>query len=60
MTRTSSICSWGRIINGGAWLKHGECRVGVLLRDLDVVEHWTRKAENGEFEWVGLVAAALD
>jgi hypothetical protein len=22
----------------------------VILRDLDVVEHWTRKAENGEFE----------
>jgi hypothetical protein len=42
--------AWGRIMNGGAWLKRGSVRVDVLLRDLDVVEHWTRRAERGEFE----------
>lgn len=42
--------SWGRIMNGGAWLTCGDQKVDVLLRDLDVVEHWTRRAESGEFE----------
>jgi hypothetical protein len=42
--------SWGRVMNGGAWLQCGGERVDVILRDLDVVEHWTRRAENGEFE----------
>lgn len=42
--------SWGRIMNGGAWLTHGGEKIDVILRDLDVVEHWTRCAENGEYE----------
>jgi len=42
--------SWGRLMNGGAWLRCGEHKVDVLLRDLDVVEHWTARAEQGEFE----------
>jgi len=42
--------SWGRVMNGGAWLQCGGEKVDVLLRDLDVVEHWTRRAEKGEFE----------
>ena len=42
--------SWGRIMNGGAWLRRGDEKVDVILRDLDVVGHWTRRAENGEFE----------
>jgi hypothetical protein len=42
--------SWGRVMNGGAWLRCGDEKVDVILRDLDVVEHWTRCAENGEFE----------
>ena len=42
--------SWGRVMNGGAWLRYGGEKVDVLLRDLDVVEHWTRHAEEGEFE----------
>lgn len=42
--------SWGRLMNGGAWLRCGGERVDVILRDLDVVEHWSRRAENGEFE----------
>lgn len=42
--------SWGRIMNGGAWLQHGGHRVDVLLRDLDVVESWMRRAGDGEFE----------
>src|SRR4029450_6124450 len=41
--------SWGRLMNGGAWLRCGGEKVDVILRDLDVVEHWTRHAENGEF-----------
>ena len=27
----------------------GESKVDVLLRDLDVVEYWTRRAQEGEF-----------
>ena len=42
--------SWGRLMNGGAWLRLGGTRIDVLLRDLDVVEHWTRRSELGEFE----------
>jgi hypothetical protein len=42
--------SWGRLMNGGAWLMCGGERVDVLLRDLDTVEHWTRRAQEGEFE----------
>ena len=42
--------SWGRIMNGGAWLRLGGEKVDVILRDLDVVEHWARRAEQGEFE----------
>ena len=42
--------SWGRLMNGGAWLRCGEERVDVLLRDLDVVEDWKGRAEKGEFE----------
>ena len=42
--------SWGRVMNGGAWLRWDGHRVDVLLRDLDAVEHWTQRAEQGEFE----------
>jgi hypothetical protein len=42
--------AWGRVMNGGAWLKCADEKVDVILRDLDVVEHWTRRAERGEFE----------
>ncbi|APR78897.1 Hypothetical protein A7982_04244 [Minicystis rosea] len=42
--------SWGRLMNGGAWLACGEQKVDVLLRDLDAVEHWTERAQEGEFE----------
>jgi len=42
--------SWGRVMNGGAWLRCGGEKVDVILRDLDVVEYWTRRAEEGEFE----------
>ena len=42
--------SWGRIMNGGAWLQCGGEKVDVLLRDLDVVEHWTARARDGAFE----------
>jgi hypothetical protein len=42
--------SWGRVMNGGAWLRGGGEKIDVLLRDLDVVEHWARRADQGEFE----------
>ena len=37
-------------MNGGAWLRGGEHKVDVLLRDLDAVDHWSTRAEQGEFE----------
>ena len=42
--------SWGRVMNGGAWLECGGEKVDVILRDLNVVEYWTRRAQEGEFE----------
>ena len=42
--------SWGRIMNGGAWLQIEGTKVDVLLRDLDVVDQWTERAREGEFE----------
>ena len=42
--------SWGRLMNGGAWLHYRGERVDVILRDLDAVEHWTQLAQCGEFE----------
>jgi hypothetical protein len=42
--------SWGRLMNGGAWLRIAGDKVDVILRDLDVVDHWTRRAGEGEFE----------
>jgi hypothetical protein len=42
--------SWGRLMNGGAWLRRDGLNIDVLLRDLDAVEHWGRRAEQGEFE----------
>ncbi len=42
--------SWGRLMNGGAWLRCDGTKVDVLLRDLDAVEHWARRTEQGEFE----------
>jgi hypothetical protein len=47
--------SWGRLMNGGAWLQLEGLRVDVLLRDLDVVEHWTARAQQGEFDVDGLL-----
>lgn len=53
--------SWGRLMNGGAWLRCDGHRVDVLLRDLDVVEHWFGRAQDGDFEvdaLLGYVAGA--
>ena len=30
--------SWGRVMNGGAWIECGGQKVDIILRDLDVVE----------------------
>jgi hypothetical protein len=48
--------SWGRLMNGGAWLLIGGQKVDVILRDADIVAHWTERAERGEFEIDGLLA----
>jgi hypothetical protein len=42
--------SWGRLVNGGAWLTIDGQRVDLHYRDLDQVEHWTREADAGRFE----------
>lgn len=42
--------SWGRLMNGGAWLTLDDRRVDVILRDLDVVEHWAERAHGGDYE----------
>jgi hypothetical protein len=47
--------SWGRIMNGGAWLTVGGTKVDVILRDLDVVDHWSACALDGQFEIDGLL-----
>jgi hypothetical protein len=47
--------SWGRLMNGGAWLTVDGTRVDVQLRDLDAVERWTEQARKGRFEVDGLL-----
>jgi predicted nucleotidyltransferase len=42
--------AWGRLMNGGAWLTCDGAKVDVLLRDLDVVEEWSRRADEGVYE----------
>lgn len=42
--------SWGRIMNGGAWLRLDGTKVDVLLRDLDVALYWTAQARRGIYE----------
>ena len=42
--------SWGRVMNGGAWLRCDGHRVDVLLRDLDAVragEPYVRRQSEG-------------
>jgi hypothetical protein len=42
--------SWGRVMNGGAWLDVEGLRVDVLLRDLDVVDAFSRRALEGDYD----------
>jgi hypothetical protein len=42
--------SWGRLMNGGAWLTRGGIRIDALMRDLDSVEHWTSEAGEGRYD----------
>lgn len=42
--------AWGRLMNGGAWLTVEGTTVDVLLRDLEVVEHWMAEANRGGYE----------
>lgn len=41
---------WGRIMNGGAWWSVEGRKIDVLLRDVDIVDHWTAEAGSGRFE----------
>jgi hypothetical protein len=40
---------WGRLVNGGAWLRVDGTPVDLIYRDLDVVARWTAEAEAGRF-----------
>jgi hypothetical protein len=42
--------SWGRVMNGGAWLSLGGTKVDVLLRELGVALYWTGQARLGLYE----------
>jgi len=44
------VGAWGRILNGGAWLRVNGERVDVLYRDLDLVERWLAEVREGRFE----------
>jgi hypothetical protein len=41
---------WGRLVNGGAWLRVEGERIDLLYRDLDFVQHWIDEAAAGKFE----------
>lgn len=47
--------SWGRIMNGGAWLDVAGAKVDVLLRDLEVALHWSDRAAEGIYEVDALI-----
>jgi hypothetical protein len=42
--------SWGRLMNGGAWLSVDGLAVDVMFRDLAVVEHWAAEGYRGSYE----------
>jgi len=42
--------SWGRFMNGGAWLEVDGIQVDVVLRDAFTVETWAARARDGDFE----------
>ena len=42
--------AWGRLLNGGAWLRVGELKADLLYRDLDFVERCIGEADLGRFE----------
>ncbi|MCU0649487.1 MAG: nucleotidyltransferase domain-containing protein, partial [Gemmatimonadaceae bacterium] len=42
--------TWGRLMNGGAWLTVDGISVDVMLRDLDVALHWSAAAARGRYE----------
>jgi len=50
--------AWGRLMNGGAWLIVDGVEVDVMLRDLDVVDHWCARAEDGVYELDALLGYA--
>ncbi len=42
--------SWGRVMNGGAWLSLDGVKADVLFRDLAFVEHCTSRALEGAYD----------
>src|SRR5262245_65085762 len=51
--------AWGRLLNGGAFLRCGAENVDVGLRDIGVVEHWTRGARaRGRSRWTTCQASS--
>jgi hypothetical protein len=50
--------SWGRIMNGGAWLTIDGLKVDAMRRDLDVVRYWTEAARQGRYEVDALLGCA--
>ena len=42
--------SWGRFMNGGAWLDVDGVEIDVILRDLEVVDEWSTRARRGDYE----------
>jgi Nucleotidyltransferase domain len=42
--------SWGRIMNGGAWLTLGGVKIDVMLRDIDIARYWSARARRGSYK----------
>ncbi len=42
--------SWGRLVNGGAWLVVEGQRVDLLYREIGFVDHWLEETKRGYFE----------
>lgn len=42
--------TWGRVMNGGAWLSIDGMKVDVLLRDLDFVDRCAARARDGDYD----------
>jgi predicted nucleotidyltransferase len=48
--QVSAPGEWGRLVNGGAWLRVDGVAVDLIYRDVDEVLAWTERAERGVLE----------